>query len=103
MTLRQKQSKFTSMVARLILHAETLGYEVTFGEAYRMPDATHGHPKSLHKSRLAIDLNLFKNGRYLRSTKAHEPLGLYWESIGGSWGGRFEDGNHYSLEHQGRK
>lgn len=103
MTLRQKQAKFASMIARLILHAEALGYEVTFGECWRHPNATHGHPKSLHKDRLAVDLNLFRNGRYLRSTRAHEPLGLYWESIGGTWGGEFNDGNHYSLEHNGRK
>lgn len=109
--LRAKQSRFARMTAQLINHATLLGYEVTFGEAYRHPDAEHGHPKSLHKSRLAIDLNLFKNGRYLSSTKAHEPLGVYWESIGGSWGGRFKDasgnpkpdGNHYSLEHNGMK
>ena len=103
MTLRQKQSKFASMLARLILHAETLGYEVTMGECWRHPTATHGAANSLHKHRLAVDLNLFKNGRYLRSTAAHEPLGIYWESIGGAWGGRFEDGNHYSLEHNGRR
>lgn len=109
--LRPKQSKFASMVARLILHAEALGYEVTFGEAWRHPDATHGHKNSLHKIRLAVDINLFRNNRYLRSTKAHEPLGLYWESLGGTWGGRFmdragrpaPDGNHYSLEHNGQK
>lgn len=87
------------MIALLILHAEQLGYEVSFGDAYRDPRATfpYGHPKSFHKQRLAVDLNLFRNGHYLSSTVAHEPLGLYWESIGGSWGGRFEDGNHYSL------
>ena len=82
------------MVALLILHAEQLGYEVTFGDAW----ASTGHKiNSFHYSRLAIDLNLFKNGRYLTSTGSHTPLGEYWESIGGSWGGRFGDGNHYSL------
>ena len=91
------------MIALLILHAEQLGYELTFGEAYRMPDATHGHPTSLHKQRLAIDFNLFKDGKWLTTTKAHEPLGEYWESIGGTWGGRFGDGNHYSIEHEGMK
>jgi len=30
-------------------------------------------------------------------------LGEYWESIGGSWGGRFGDGNHYSLKYKGRR
>jgi len=58
---------------------------------------------SLHESKLAIDLNLFRDGKYLAQTHDHEPLGLYWESIGGAWGGRFNDGNHYSLEHNGVK
>jgi hypothetical protein len=102
-TLRQKQSRFVRMVARLLLHAEVLGFEITFGDAYRDPRCDYGSEVSLHRSRLAIDLNLFKGGKYLSTTEDHLPLGLYWESIGGAWGGRFEDGNHYSLEHQGRK
>lgn len=96
MTLRQKQSKFAKMVPLLILFAYEKGYEVTFGDAY----AKTGHCRwSFHYRKLAIDLNLFKNGRFLRSTKSHEFLGLFWESIGGTWGGRFgrKDGNHYSL------
>lgn len=95
-TLRQKQSKFARMVALLIQFATEKGYELSFGDAW----ASAGHKKgSFHYRRLAIDLNLFKNGRYMTSTKAHEPLGLFWELIGGSWGGRFKnpDGNHYSL------
>ena len=103
MTLRQKQARFTHMVALLILHAEQLGYTVSFGDAYRDPRVKYGLKTSLHRKRLAVDLNLFKDGRYQRTTKSHEPLGLYWESIGGSWGGRFDDGNHYSLEHGGVK
>ena len=106
MTLRQKQSKFISMIARLILHAETLDYELTMGRGFVSSAANKadgGHPRSNHLNKLALDLNLFKKGRYLSSTKAHEPLGLYWESIGGTWGGRFNDGNHYSLEHNGVK
>lgn len=102
MTLRQKQSKFASMIALLILFAYELGYEITFGDAW----AKTGHKdNSNHYIRLAFDLNLFKNGRYLRSTKAHRPLGEFWESMGGWWGGRAgsKDGNHYSLEHRGRK
>jgi len=103
MTLRQKQSKFVRMTVLLLIYADHLGYEVTFGETWRHPDSQHGHTLSLHKIRLAIDLNLFKDDKYQRSTKAHEPLGEYWESIGGAWGGRFGDGNHYSLEHNGIK
>ncbi len=102
MTLRQKQSKFASMVALLIQFAYQLGYEVTIGDVW----AHEGHRKnSNHYLKLAIDLNLFRNGRFLRSTKSHLPLGEFWESLGGAWGGRFKnpDGNHYSLEHHGRK
>ena len=97
MTLRQKQSKFVRMVALLIQFVYEQGYELTFGDAYRDKRCPYGSEKSFHHKRLAIDLNLFKNGRYLSSTKAHEQLGIFWESIGGSWGGRFDDGNHYSL------
>lgn len=102
-TVRQKQSRFVRMVALLILHAQHLGYELTFGDAYRDPRVRYGLRNSLHRSRLAIDLNLFRDGRWLSSTDSHKPLGLYWESIGGAWGGRFGDGNHYSLEHRGVK
>lgn len=106
MTLRQKQSLFMRKLALLILHAEHLGYELTMGRGYASAAANKadgGHPKSLHMERLAIDLNLFKDGRLLTSTESHRPLGEYWESIGGTWGGRFGDGNHYSLEHNGVK
>lgn len=111
MTLGQKQRKFTLMVAQLIQWAYEKGYELTLGDAYRDP-RVHGEvgakksyssANSLHKDRLAIDLNLFKNQDYLKSTEDYLPLGEYWESIGGAWGGRFNDGNHFSLEHNGRK
>lgn len=60
--------------------------------------ARDGHKKgSFHYSGLAGDLNLYINGRYQRSTKAHLALGTFWETLGGTWGGHFGDGNHYSL------
>lgn len=110
-TLRQKQSRFVKMVANLLDFAHARGYEFTFGDAYRDPKVhgelgekkTYSSAWSNHKLRLAIDLNLFKDGKHLVRTSDHRPLGEYWESIGGSWGGRFNDGNHYSLEHEGRK
>ena len=91
------------MVALLILHAEQLGYSITLGDAFRDKRVEYGNKNSLHRKRLAIDLNLFKGGKYLTGTEDHKPLGEYWESIGGSWGGRFDDGNHYSIEHNGAK
>ena len=94
MSLRKSQSRFARKVALLISYAYELGYEITLGDA----KATSGHiDGSFHYKQLAIDLNLFKNGVYLIETEDHKPLGLFWESIGGTWGGRFGDGNHYSL------
>jgi hypothetical protein len=111
LTLRQKQSKFAILAAKLILRAVELGYEVTFGDAYRDPrlhgalgeKKGYGHPSSCHKLRLAIDLNLFKDGVYITDSAGHEELGQWWELQGGAWGGRFNDFNHYSLEHEGNK
>ena len=105
MTLGDKQKLFSRLVPRLLDKAHELGYEVTLGHAMRCQDCKVGKPYSLHKSKLAIDLNLFKNGKYLTKTSDHEPLGLYWESLNPlcKWGGRFQDGNHYSITHGGRK
>lgn len=102
-TLHAHQVTFVWMLARLIDHAKSLGYELTMGDAYRDPRVPYGHPTSLHKQRLALDLNLFKDGVYLTTTEDHRPLGEWWESIGGTWGGRFQDGNHYSLAYGGMR
>ena len=65
----------------------------------------YGHSKSAHKHRLAIDINLFKDGVFMDGTEAHRQLGEWWEKQGPdyAWGGRFNDGNHYSFEHGGIK
>jgi hypothetical protein len=96
MTLGEQQAQFTRMIGALINRATELGYDLTFGDAW----ATDGHKEdSFHYKRLAVDFNLFIDGEYQRNTIAHLPLGEYWESIGGTWGGRFgrKDGNHYSF------
>ena len=93
--LLEAQFAFSRMTPRLIDKAHELGFEVTHGDAYRDPRCPYGSKSSRHKSRLAIDLNLFRNGKYLSETEHHRQLGEWWESQGGIWGGRFEDGNHY--------
>jgi hypothetical protein len=108
-TLGEKQRKLPLMVSSLVRFAYERGYELTFGDAYRDPrvhgevgqKVGYGHAKSAHKRRLAVDFNLFRNGVYLASSEEHRPLGEFWESLGGTWGGRFADGNHYSMEHEG--
>lgn len=100
MGMVDKQNKFAGMVALLILYAQSLGYQVTFGDAFRDPRVPYGHPKSTHRVRLAIDLNLFKDGRYIHSNEDHAPLHDYWDKLGGS--ARIDgDANHYSCEHEG--
>lgn len=103
--LLQQQQHFARLVALLIEHINATGYRCTLGDAYRDPRVFgqvgehrgYGKAGSMHKLRLAIDLNLFKGDVWLRSTTDHKPIGEYWESIGGTWGGRWGDGNHYSL------
>jgi hypothetical protein len=114
MTLGQKQRLFTRLVGRLIEFAYDKGYELTLGDAYRDP-RVHGEmgvkksyssAHSLHKERLAIDLNLFKGGVFLTTSEDHKPLGEYWKRLHPDcrWGGDFTrpDGNHYSFTHGGR-
>lgn len=112
MSLSEKQQKFTVMIGRLIEWADQNGYGLTFGEAYRTPEQAQlnaksgkGIANSLHTQRLAVDFNLFVNGKYQTDSAAYKPLGEFWESLGGAWGGRFSkpDGNHFSLEHNGVK
>lgn len=108
MKLIGRQKLFSKLIPRLLDRLHSLGYEATFGDAYRDPrlhgavgvKAGYGHRNSAHKQRLAIDLNLFKDGAFLQSTSDHKPLGEFWKSLHPlcRWGGDFEDGNHYSIE-----
>ena len=105
MSLSKKQSEFTQCIGKLIAFAYHMGYDLTFGDAFRSPTNPDGHKKSCHRSRLAVDFNLFKKGKYLTSNEDHQILGEYWENLHpeARWGGRFNDGNHYSFEHEGVK
>lgn len=108
LSLAERQRLLVRLLPRLIDFAYANGYELSLGDAYRDP-RTHGamgiakgygHPKSNHKIRLALDLNLFKGGKFLQGTLDHRPLGEFWEGLHPlcRWGGRFADGNHYSVE-----
>lgn len=115
MGLLEKQQVFAVLVSKLIQRAVELGYGVTLGEALRPPEIAaiykqdgRGILKSLHTEKLAIDLNLFRDGRYLTKTEDHRPLGLWWKAQSTElytccWGGDFskEDANHYSIGHNG--
>lgn len=113
-SLRQKQTRFALSVARLILKAQALGYEMTIGEVERTAAQASanalsgaGIAKSLHLQRLAIDLHLFKDGRYITDGEGHTELGRWWKSLspdhrhGGDFAKR--DFNHYSLSPDGKR
>lgn len=112
MTLGEKQRLFTKLVAKLILWSYENGYELTFGETLRTAQQAAenaqtgaGIKRSLHLVRLAVDLNLFRDGRYRTDSEDYKALGDYWKSLDPlcRWGGDFSkpDGNHFSLEHEG--
>ena len=113
MTLGDKQELFMELLPSLLNKAFEMGFRLRGGDLFRDPRVHgelgvkmgYGHPSSAHKNKLAIDLNLFRDGRFLGGTEDHRQLGEWWEQQHElcRWGGRFNDGNHYSLEHNGVK
>lgn len=113
MTLREARCQYTECLALLILRAREQGYEIALDEATERitaKDPTSDHMKgSLHELGLAADLLLYREGTYLTNTDDYKPLGEWWEALGVkrnlplAWGGRFKDGNHFSLGWGGKK
>ena len=108
------QWAFAKDIPALINKAHELGYFVSLGDAYRDERVFgkvgeklgYGAAFSCHKIRLALDLNLYdKEGKYLELTEDHRKLGEWWEAQApeNCWGGRFNDGNHYSKTFEGMK
>lgn len=113
MKLGEKQELFMRLLPGLLNKAHDLGFEIRGGDLFRDPRVFgaigekkgYGHKSSAHKNKLAIDLNLFKNGQFMSKTIDHKQLGEWWNEQHDlcRWGGAFNDGNHYSLEHNGIK
>ena len=103
MSEREEQEKFFDALCRWGIIVRNRGYTVTGGDFYRDPRATfpYSSPHSFHARRLAFDPNLFRDGVYLSTVEEWQEAGELWESLGGSWGGRFTgpnagDANHLS-------
>jgi hypothetical protein len=118
--LLRLQFEFTRNFALLLIYADRMGYQISLGEAWRPPETAQlyasqgrGISNSLHKDRLAVDINLFRDGIYLRDVDAYKPLGDFWKELSplNAWGGDFKDGQgfpkpdavHFSMAYQGRK
>lgn len=122
MSLSDKQWIFLQNIAKLIEYAKDNGYKLTGGELYRTEDQQwlyyNGYEinngklekgirksetmNSKHLSRLAIDLNIFKDGVLTYDYNDIEPLGLYWRSLheDNDWGGfwKWKDVPHFQMK-----
>ena len=115
MFFSSKQQRFTVCVGHLLNYAHAKGYGLTFGDAFRDPRPfgefgeakSYAHRNSVHKLRLAVDLNLFVEGAYITDGMhvAYQDLGAFWKTLDDAarWGGDFRDANHFSFEHGGAK
>ena len=87
MKLGEKQEFFMRLLPRLIDKAHELGFEIRGGDLFRDPRVHgqinvkqgYGAKNSCHKLKLAIDLNLFKDGAFIQTTEGHRELGEWWE------------------------
>lgn len=117
-TLRELQSLFVILLGHLFDYATSKGLALTLGEGFVrqlrktregqiVDDGVH-MAGSVHYLGLAMDLNLFNNGVWVRegTDAAWKDLGEYWESLHTlcRWGGRFKsvDSNHFSITYEGR-
>jgi hypothetical protein len=101
MSLRENRVVFTRNIATLITWAFDSGIEVALG-----PDGMKHKTNSLHYSGLAVDLNAYRGGQYLTSSEDYRAMGEHWKWLHtlNRWGGDFPgDGNHFSMEWEGRK
>ena len=98
-TLLEKQFRFTRMITQLQAKILELGFEYVYGEAFRYPIDS----ASIHSYKLAINLTMYLSKRAVTDKTVLTPIGIYWESLGGYWGGRANEKDHFSIEYQGRK
>ncbi len=97
MRLGEKQELFAKLYAEHILWLYEQGYACRLGDVF-----AHDRHKadSNHYLKIAGDINLFDaEGEFITTTEGHRFSGEKWETRHElcRWGGRFNDGNHYSL------
>ncbi len=97
--LGDKRRLFTWALCLLLRRMLDSGYGPMLGK-----DGLKHMANSLHYDGLAVDIDLTKDGYYLSETSDHQQFGEYWETLNKDcrWGGRFSDGNHYSVTMGGR-
>lgn len=125
--LRERQFRFSRNIAHFINYAFENGFQLSFGEAWRSQQTQERHVKegrsqtmnSMHLKRLAIDFNIFIEGRLLFTNQQEidkdlilaRPLGEMWTGLhpDNRWGGdfdkdgnplngKFKDGGHFEMQ-----
>ncbi|AKG94206.1 endolysin [Polaribacter phage P12002L] len=126
MKLSEKQIIFSKNIASLIVYADMIGIDLTFGDAFRSESQIllnfFGYKvvkgglfgvklvkhrklsktlKSLHAKRLAVDFNFFVNGELTYDKEKLLELGEFWEGLhpDNKWGGfwKFLDTPHFQM------
>ncbi len=115
-TLHQRQVLHVQLVSELIAWAQTQGYDLTWGETWRLPAQAAanaasgaGIVNSLHIQRLAVDFNAFdKAGNWLQGAAAEpvfKAMADYWLTLDtlacAGYYFHSADMDHFSITHNG--
>ena len=99
MNLNDKQFIFARNFAKLVSYAFSIGITLTLGETWRPPemqkiyyetDRAKTKTSKFHGRKLAGDIWIILKGKFKEDFKTYLPLGLFWEKLGGTWGGRWK-------------
>lgn len=107
--LLQHQFKFAYNLGRLLQYIFQEGYTCTMGESFRTPEQQAIYLKkgltktsnSRHMQRLAVDINIFKDGQLLTKSDDYLPFAKYWQQLspdnvaGAYWGW---DAGHFEMK-----
>ena len=112
MSLNEKQARFTSKIAQLIVWANDNGIYLIGSELFRTPEQAEinaakgvGIKNSVHRKKLALDMYVYKGGKILWSGPEYKQVADKWKTMDpdARWGGDFRrrDVYHYSFIHGG--
>jgi hypothetical protein len=99
MSLSKKQMVCSKNIASLIVYADLIGIDLTFGDAFRNDFTQREYVRkglsktmnSYHRKRLAVDFNFFINGKLTYNFEDVKELGEFWLTLHpkNRWGGDF--------------
>jgi len=111
----EEQAKFATDLAKLILYINSQEYTLSLGEVWRtqyqqdhyVATGLSKTKHSKHQDRIAVDLNIFKNGKLIfkngKLIICPKEIGTYWKSLSNAnvWGGDWKspyDPGHFERD-----